>query len=67
MDLGAMRAFEHVPVGNDAIGFDKEATTSRQFFTARVIRLYRHRGRLDATYKFGKKILRLDGKGNQQE
>ncbi len=36
MNFGAIRAFEDVTVGDDAIVFDEEATAARQLLTARI-------------------------------
>jgi len=57
MNFGAVRAFEHVAVGDYAIGFDKEAATARQLLAARVESLDRDCGRLDAADEIGEKIL----------
>ena len=57
MNFGAMRAFNDVPVGDDAIGVDEEAAASRKLFAARIKSFNRNCGWFNATNEFGKKIL----------
>ena len=57
MNFRAICAFKHVTVGDDAIGFDKEAAAARQLLAARVVSLDGDCGRLNASNQIGKKIL----------
>ena len=57
MNFGAMGVFEHVTVGDDAIGVNKEAAAARELFAARVESFNRDGGWLNAANEFGKKIL----------
>ena len=59
MNLGAICAFDDVPVCDDAIRIDEEATASRKLLAACVESLDCNRGGFDATNEFGKKVLGL--------
>ena len=58
MNFGTMCAFEYVPVSDDAIGFNEEATASRKLLAARVESFYCNRRGFNASNEFGEKILR---------
>ena len=66
MNLGTIRTLENVPVGDDAIGFDEEATASRKLLTACVESFYRDGGRFNPANQFGEKIL-LGSNGSGEE
>ncbi len=58
MDFGAMRAFDHVTIRDDAIVLDKEPAAARKLFATRVERFNRNCRRFDTADEFRKKILR---------
>jgi hypothetical protein len=65
MNFGAMRAFEHVAIRNDAIVLDEEPTAARKFFALRVESFDGNCGRFDTADEFRKNILRcLDFDGD---
>ena len=58
MNFSANCALENVPVRDNAIGVDEEATASRKLLAARVESLYCNRGGFNTSNEFGEKILR---------
>jgi hypothetical protein len=57
MNFRAMRVFDDVAIGDDAICIDEEAAAARQFFAARIESLNRDRRWFNAANEFGKNIL----------